>query len=126
VTQRMRATLHAIKAKLRQRMHESVNAVGAWLKRVVTGYYNYHAVPGNQRALWRFRDRLCDLWRSMLGRRSQRSRPTWPRIRPTFERWMVSRPTGSHRQPLAELCVRLSPHTAPIRRTSRSQLAASA
>jgi hypothetical protein len=68
-------TLTVIKAKLRQRMHEQVNAVGAWLKRVVSGYYRYHAVPENQRALWRFRDRLCDLWRSMLGRRSQRSRP---------------------------------------------------
>ena len=46
----MRATLQAIKAKLRQRMHEPVNAVGAWLKRVVSGYYRYHAVPDNQRA----------------------------------------------------------------------------
>jgi RNA-directed DNA polymerase len=45
MAQRMRATLHAIKAKLRQRMHEPVNAVGAWLKRVVSGYYQYHAVP---------------------------------------------------------------------------------
>jgi RNA-directed DNA polymerase len=81
----MRATLHAIKAKLRQRLHEPVNAVGAWLKRVVSGYYRYHAVPENQRALWRFRDRLCDLWRSMLGRRSQRSRPSWTRIRPASD-----------------------------------------
>ena len=32
VPQRMRATLHSIKAKLRLRMHEPVNAVGAWLK----------------------------------------------------------------------------------------------
>ncbi len=46
--------------KLRQRMHEPVNAVGAWLKRVVGGYYRYHAVPENQRALYRFRDRHCD------------------------------------------------------------------
>jgi hypothetical protein len=98
VPQRMRATLHAIKAKLRQRMHEPVNAVGAWLKRVVSGYYRYHAVPENQRALWRFRDRLCDLWRSMLGRRSQRSRPSWTRIRPTFARW-IPRPQILHPYP---------------------------
>src|SRR6202041_2366056 len=32
---------------------------------------------------------------------------------------LVSRPAGFHRQPLAERCVRLSPHTAPIRRTPR-------
>jgi RNA-directed DNA polymerase len=88
VPQRMQATLRAIKAKLRQRMHEPVNMVGAWLKRVVSGYYQYHAIPENQRALRRFRDRLCDMWRSMLGRRSQRSRPSYKRIRPTFERWI--------------------------------------
>jgi RNA-directed DNA polymerase len=98
IPQRMRATLHAIKAKLRQRMHEPVNAVGVWLKRVVSGYYRYHALPDNQRALWRFRDRLCDLWRSMLGRRSQRSRPSWKRIRPTFERW-IPRPEVLHPYP---------------------------
>jgi hypothetical protein len=48
----------------------------------------YHAVPHNLRALSRFRDRLCLMWRAMLGRRSQRSRPSWTRIRPTFERWI--------------------------------------
>ena len=29
-------------------MHEPVAHVGAWLKRVVEGYYRYHAVPGNR------------------------------------------------------------------------------
>ena len=33
---------------------------------------------------------------------------------------LVSRPVGSHHQPLAERWVRLSPHTAPIRQTRRS------
>lgn len=32
---------------------------------------------------------------------------------------VVSRPEEFHPRPLAELCVRLSPHTAPIRRTRR-------
>src|SRR5271154_1287812 len=100
VPQRMQTTLRALKAKLRQRMHEPVSAVGAWLKRVVSGYYRYHAVPENQRALWCFRKRLTELWRSMLGRRSQRSRPSWTRIRPTFERW-VPRPRILHPFPSA-------------------------
>ena len=33
---------------------------------------------------------------------------------------LVSRPAGLRRQSLAERCVRLSPHTAPIRQTRRS------
>ena len=92
---RMRATLHALKVKLRERMHERVSVVGPGLKRVVDGYYRYHAVPGNMATLGRFRDRLCTLWRALLGRRSQRSRPSWNRIRPTFERW-IPRPRILH------------------------------
>jgi RNA-directed DNA polymerase len=95
MVQRLRAKLHALKVKLRERLHDPVNAVGQWLKRVVNGYYRYHAVPDNLRALWRFRDRLCILWRTMLGRRSQRSRPSWTRIRPTFDRW-IPRPSVLH------------------------------
>src|SRR5208283_5361982 len=33
---------------------------------------------------------------------------------------LLIRPAGFRRQPLVERCVRLSPHTAPIRRTRRS------
>jgi RNA-directed DNA polymerase len=95
MVQRLRAKLHALKVKLRERLHDPVHAVGQWLKRVVNGYYRYHAVPDNLRALWRFRDRLCILWRAMLGRRSQRSRPSWTRIRPTFDRW-IPRPSVLH------------------------------
>src|SRR3954468_12286031 len=38
----------------------------------------------------------------------------------------ASRPAGSHRQPLSEPSVRLSPHWAPIRQTCRSYQSASA
>jgi RNA-directed DNA polymerase len=79
---RMRAKLHELKGELRKRVHEPVGEVGQRLKRVVEGYYRYHAVPDNLRTLGRFRDRLCTLWRCILGRRSQRSRPSWDRISP--------------------------------------------
>jgi len=46
---RMVAKLHAIKAELRLRMHEPVDDVGAWLRKVVNGYHRYHAVPGKHR-----------------------------------------------------------------------------
>jgi RNA-directed DNA polymerase len=95
---RMRAKLQELKAELRKRVHEPVGEVGQRLKRVVEGYYRYHAVPDNLRTLGRFRDRLCMLWRSILGRRSQRSRPSWDRIRPTFNRW-IPRPRALHPYP---------------------------
>jgi len=96
--QRMRAKLLRVKQELRRKMHEPVRVVGEWLKRVVEGYYRYHAVPGNIMVLGRFRDRLCRLWRQALRRRSQRRRPGWDRLRPTFERW-IPRPRILHPYP---------------------------
>src|SRR5215813_8567041 len=69
---RMVAKLGAIKAELRCRMHEPVAAVGEWLQKVVVGYYQYHAVPGNTDRLRVFGQRLRRLWRLTLSRRSQR------------------------------------------------------
>jgi len=95
---RMRAKLIAIKLELRRMMHEPVAHVGAWLKRVVEGYYRYHAVPGNLSVLSRFRERLCRYWRHVLRRRSQRRKPDWDYLRPIFELW-IPRPRTLHPYP---------------------------
>ena len=42
---RMVAKLKAIKAELQRRKHHGTTEVGAWLRKVVLGYYQYHAVP---------------------------------------------------------------------------------
>ncbi len=49
------AKLHAIKAELRRLVHEPVADVR---RVVVTGYYRYHAVPGNLDRLRVFGQRL--------------------------------------------------------------------
>jgi RNA-directed DNA polymerase len=41
IKKRMRATLKAIRAKLREKMHDPVPEVGKWLGSVVRGYFNY-------------------------------------------------------------------------------------
>jgi RNA-directed DNA polymerase len=78
---RMRATLAAIRVELRAKLHEPVAQVGRWLKRVVQGYFNYHAVPDNLRRLQGFRDEVCRAWLQCLRRRSQRHRMTWVRFK---------------------------------------------
>ena len=70
---RMVAKLNVIKAELQHRKHHRTSEVGAWLRKVVKGYYQYHAVPGNKGQLRVFRRRVCRLWRSVLVRRSQRA-----------------------------------------------------
>src|SRR3954453_2660559 len=75
----MRATLRRVKDVLRRRMHQPIPLQGRWLTQVVNGYFAYHAVPTNRRALMAFRQHVTDLWRRSLRRRSQKDRLTWAR-----------------------------------------------
>src|SRR5436305_561805 len=77
---RVRAKLRAVKEALRRRMHETIDEQGAWLGRVVRGFYAYHAIPTNAAALWDFRYHVTDLWRRTLRWRSQKDATTWARI----------------------------------------------
>ena len=95
---RMAAKLKAIKVELRRRMHDRPAKTGAWLRKVVNGYYQYHAVPGNLGQLSTFRQRVNRLWYQALARRSQRARKRWETLTPLFERW-IPRPKVLHPYP---------------------------
>jgi len=88
IAKRMRAKLQAIKQELRRRMHDPVEQTGKWLKSVVQGYFNYHAVPGNLQRLKVFRERVKRLWRRTLRRRSEMHRPNWARILRLVSQWL--------------------------------------
>jgi RNA-directed DNA polymerase len=85
---RMRAKLQEIAQEMRRRMHRPIPEQGKWLKRVVRGYFNYHAVPTNGRALEVFRHHVTDLWRRTLRRRSQKDRMTWDRMTQLADAWL--------------------------------------
>jgi hypothetical protein len=85
---RMRATLQEIKAQLRVRMHDAIPAQGRWLRTVVAGYFAYHAVPTNSRALGTFRYHVTELWRRTLRRRSQKDAVTWERMTKIAAAWL--------------------------------------
>jgi RNA-directed DNA polymerase len=88
VSKRMRAKLAVIKQQLRQRMHEPVALTGKWLRSVVQGYFNYHAVPGNTESLCIFRYRVTRLWRQVLRRRGQKHHLSWARMVRLVDRWL--------------------------------------
>ena len=71
-----------------RRMHDRMAEVGVWLRKVVLGYYQYHAVPGNTTQLRIFKLRVCRLWQSVLVRRSQRAQMRWERFTPILNRWI--------------------------------------
>jgi group II intron reverse transcriptase/maturase len=81
IKKRMRASLAAIRATLKRRRHEPVADVGHWLQRVVQGYFNYYAVPGNLQRLNGFRVEVTRAWRQSLLRRSQKHRLPWRRFK---------------------------------------------
>jgi len=85
---RMRVKLQAIKQELRQRMHQPIPKQGKWLGQVVKGYYNYHAVPTNSRALATFRFHVTELWQRALRRRSQKAGMTWEQITRLADDWL--------------------------------------
>ncbi len=101
---RMAAKLKAIKAELQRRKHHRTTEVGAWLRKVVLGYYQYHAVPGNSTQLRIFARRVCWLWRTVLVRRSQRAQVGWDRLYPLLSRW-IPRPHVLHPYPMARFAV---------------------
>lgn len=88
VARRMAATLKAIRASLMRKRHARIDVVGAWLRSVVQGYLNYHAVPGNLKRLGMFRAEVCRAWLHALRRRSQRSRMTWDRFKLLVARYI--------------------------------------
>src|ERR1700745_2600713 len=95
---RMAGKLKAIKAELQRRKHHRTSEVGAWLRSVVLGYYQYHAVPGNTTQLRIFSRRVAWSWRNVLVRRSQRARVSWDRLTPILTRW-IPQPRTLHPYP---------------------------
>ena len=71
-----------------QRRHQPISEQGKWLKQVVAGFLNYHAVPTNSIALEAFRYYVTDLWRRSLRRRGQKGSLTWERMTKLANDWL--------------------------------------
>jgi len=69
-------------------MHQPIPEQGKWLKQVVTGYFNYHAVPTNGPALAEFRLEITKRWRRILTRRSQTGGVSWQRMTQLAADWL--------------------------------------
>ncbi|MEJ8823925.1 hypothetical protein WKW80_18150 [Variovorax humicola] len=69
-------------------MNATIPDQGRWLQSVVRGYFAYHAVPTNYRALAAFRYHVAILWRRVLCRRSQKAHMSWDRMRRIVDAWL--------------------------------------
>jgi group II intron reverse transcriptase/maturase len=102
---RMQAKLAEIKEELRRWLHRPIPDQGAWLRQVVTGFFGYHAVPTNSRALSAFRHHVTELWRRVLRRRSQKDGSTWERAGQLADEWLP-KPRILHPWPEQRFAVR--------------------
>jgi group II intron reverse transcriptase/maturase len=98
---RMRATLRRVRDELRQRMHQPIPEQGHWLRQVTMGFFAYHAVPTNRRAIGAFRHHIAVLWKRSLSRRSQKAHLTWARTLRLVNDWLpkarIHHPWPGHR-----------------------------
>ncbi len=99
VKRRMRAKMAQIRTELMKRRHRPIAEVGGWLQRVVQGYLNYHAVPGNLQRLRGMCKEIERAWRHALMRRSQRPKMPWSRFQRIAKRFM---PTTRNTHPYPE------------------------
>jgi RNA-directed DNA polymerase len=102
---RMMAKLLEVKEELRRRMHQPIPQQGVWLKQVISGFFNYHAVPTNSAALSAFRYHVTVLWLRALRRRSQKDRMTWARMAKLAADWLP-KPRILHPWPSQRLAVK--------------------
>ena len=108
IAKRLRATFQKIRTDLKKRRHHRLGDTGRWLRRVVQGWLNYHAVPSNSQSLCRFIDEVTRLWLSEIRKRSQRGRSgwTWERMQ-RLARLHLPRPRVTHPYPTERFRARL-------------------
>src|ERR1700736_4420746 len=102
---RMTAKLKEIKEEMRRRRHQPIPEQGHWLRQVITGFFNYHAVPTNWDALGAFRAEITERWRRTLSRRSQKGGLTWARMTKLADDWLP-KPRILHPWPNQRFAVR--------------------
>ena len=85
---RRNAKLQSIAEQLRYRREEPIAEQGAWLRKVIEGYYRYHAVPGNLRVLGSVRTEIARQWYRSLRRRSHKRKLTWKKMPHYVNRWL--------------------------------------
>jgi len=98
MAKRLRDKLNEIREWLRKNRHFKISEQGAWLRWVVGGWMNYHAVPGNFDCVEQFRSQVRRHWIKALRARSQRHRMPWERFAPIADRFLP-RPKVLHPWP---------------------------
>lgn len=96
IKKRLRRKFQEVKQELRGRMHKKVDETATWLASVITGYTNYHGVPGNMDTVRGFHQQSEREFLRTLRRRSNKARKlTWDDFRKMFK-GKIPKPRVAH------------------------------
>ena len=84
----MARSLKRVNDALKRRRHSPIQILGAWLRAVLNGHYQYYAVPGNLQAIRSYHNAVLRSWHRTLRSRSQRDRKTWRQMWQLATRWL--------------------------------------
>ncbi|MFT4788481.1 MAG: RNA-directed DNA polymerase [Paraglaciecola sp.] len=85
IKKKRRDKIKQLSKTLMQYRHKPLWKLGSWLRKVLTGYYNYFAIPGNHTSLQMMRAGVAQGWIKALRRQSQKgSNFNWFKI----QRWV--------------------------------------
>lgn len=105
IKKRLRQKIKEIRTILLKQRHRPVPEQGSWLRSVILGVFNYHAVPGNTRAMQILRTEVVRAWIHALRRRSQKgAKLTWDRMKRLIETW-IPKVRVLHPYPNMRFCV---------------------
>ena len=74
IKKKLRNKIKQISQTLMQYRYKPLYEMGSWIRKVLTGYYNYFAIPGNQASIYLLRTTVARAWIKALRRRSQKGR----------------------------------------------------
>ena len=92
---RFRRAIKQITAWCRRNRHLPIGVQFQALERKLRGHFRYYgAVIGNGRSLWCFRERVQEIWRKWLSRRSGKAWLPWARMNALLTRYVLPLPPG--------------------------------
>jgi group II intron reverse transcriptase/maturase len=88
IRKRFAVKLREIRNELWDRRHAPISEQGKWLRSVVQGYMNYHAVPYNGMRIRQFLKQVRVHWIRALRRRSQTHNLSWKKFAPVADYYL--------------------------------------
>lgn len=93
---RFTRALERMKEWCRKNRHRPISEQHKALCRKLRGYAGYFGITGNSRALKRYREKVVELWKKWLGRRSQRAHMSWEKYKRILKRYPLPEARAIH------------------------------